>query len=515
VLAAGCAALRTAAPVGDLRQRVLPPPSFVPPDPRADLSVPLALPEPQLPLPRRLEPGADGPAAGRPAADAPPSPAADASALPELDGRTPTVEGPLSLEQAVEVALQNNPGLQVMAERVEQARAGRQIAFASFLPQADVNYRYLTADSNVDRFALPTIPSAIGNVAFGGESDKFRLAELHLQWTLWDFGRTGGKYGQAVAALDIASLQYVRARQTVIYNVTTAYLEVLAARAARIIAEEAVRRAESQLRDARNFLRRGVAIRNDLLRAEVLLAEMKLGLVRTRTAEGVAVAGLNQVLGINVSSPTQVLDRRLEPDAELDLAQCLQLAVDNRQEFGVVLRAIESSQLGRGVARADFMPRIYVGGSGFQQQTSPLANQSLLEAGLNIELSLFEGGRRLAAVRGADAEIRAAIAHGRQVCDQIAYEVNVAFLGLADARQRIDLARTAVLHGRENLRVVRSLFERGDATPTDIVDAQLALTRAEQNYSTALYDYQSALARLEYAVGVPMNYVASRTPGGF
>jgi outer membrane protein TolC len=54
------------------------------------------------------------------------------------------------------------------------------------------------------------------------------------------------------------------------------------------------------------------------------------------------------------------------------------------------------------------------------------------------------------------------------------------------------------------LRVVRSLFEKGDATPTDVVDAELALTRAQEDSFTALYDYQTALARLAYAVGLPV-----------
>jgi outer membrane protein TolC len=55
---------------------------------------------------------------------------------------------------------------------------------------------------------------------------------------------------------------------------------------------------------------------------------------------------------------------------------------------------------------------------------------------------------------------------------------------------------------------------QGEATPTDVVDAELALTRAQQGYYTALYDYQVALARLAYAVGLPVLWDFTAPAGG-
>jgi len=119
-----------------------------------------------------------------------------------------------------------------------------------------------------------------------------------------------------------------------------------------VVAAEAVRRAEAVLRDARNFLKRGTGIRNDVLRTDVLLAEMRLNQVKAGTAEGIAGAALNLAIGINVSSPTQVVDCTLEPRFNLGLADALQLAVDHREEFDVVLRSIRSARLGTGIAEA-------------------------------------------------------------------------------------------------------------------------------------------------------------------
>ena len=60
---------------------------------------------------------------------------------------------------------------------------------------------------------------------------------------LYDFGRTGGRYRQAVARERLAELQLARAEQTVDFDVAVAYLDVLLARAGRRVQDDAVRRA--------------------------------------------------------------------------------------------------------------------------------------------------------------------------------------------------------------------------------------------------------------------------------
>jgi outer membrane protein len=186
------------------------------------------------------------------------------------------------------------------------------------------------------------------------------------------------------------------------------------------------------------------------------------------------------------------------------LGGCLQLAVANREEFGVVIDSIRSARLGVGVARADYMPRVLVGGVAAHEDTNSGTHANLAAGGLSVELTLFEGGKRLGRQRMAEAEAGSALAQGEEVCDRIAYEVSVAYAAIADARERIGQSETAGTAATENLRVVRGLLKQGDATPTDVVDGELALTRAQQSYYTALYDYQIALARLAYAVGLPI-----------
>ncbi|MBX3413984.1 MAG: TolC family protein [Pirellulales bacterium] len=441
---------------------------------------------------------------------------ATASAIPEHLLPAPASEpvvlpapaGPLTLEMAIDLATQYSPRLGVMRARIAAAEGGREVAMADFFPEAMGTLRHIEGDPGSHPFVLPTMTTEVGGFAPSGASDRFDRAELGVQWILYDFGRTSGRVGQARTAVEIARLQLDRARESVTFDVTKAYFSVLQAQANTRIAEEGVALASSTLRDARNYFRRGAMIRNDVLRADVLLAEMQLNLVRAQTERGAAVAALNQAIGTNVSCPTTVVDRTEEPAFRLPLADCLQLAADNRDEFRVAINEIRGTNYGIGVAKAEFMPRILVGGVALQQDADGLPHDKTSAiGGVSLELALFEGGRRIGKLRTAQAEMRGAIALGREICDRIAYEVNLAYLAIQDARQRVELSRTTVAQASENLRVVQRLLEHGDATPTELVDAVLTMTRAKQNYATALYDYQTSLARLAFATGLP------NTPG--
>src|SRR5262249_2003612 len=153
-------------------------------------------------------------------------------------------------------ALRNNPRLRVAGADIDEARGNQLAAFAPFLPQATF---YGTAfwgnnpNGPSSAFALP-MPEFSDAPGY----QTFQVAELYLQWTIWDFGRRHGRYEQAGLRVDISTLQASRAAQTVVFDVTAAYYRVLLARATRTVAQQAVREAESILRLTRNLFNGGV-----------------------------------------------------------------------------------------------------------------------------------------------------------------------------------------------------------------------------------------------------------------
>jgi outer membrane protein TolC len=487
--------------------------------PRSDLLAARILPsgEPVLTAPARperpqtlIQARADEPAANADDSASPKPDTLPSLAPTEIDGR---IAGqPLPLSDAIATAFRFQPRLRVILETIEQARGAETIAAAPFYPAALAAYSVGGFDLNAGGVGVP-IGAGTANfnfLPFTGAvpvgldlRTGYELAELKVAWLITDFGKRLGRYRQAEIAVDIAQLQTDRAFQTVANEVAVAYYQVLRTRALQRIAQEAVRRADDDLEVARKLARGGVIEREKVLRAEVQVAQTRRALDQTEAALGVAVAALNLAIGINVNSATEVVEAADIPAFTLSLSDCLQEAVNRRREFQVARRGVQVAQEGGRVARADFAPRIVAEGSlNDFQQSAPRGHADLALGFIKLEWALFEGGKRVGELRIADSKVRSAVAHAESISDTIAFQVTEAYRLLVAARSGIDRARPAVEQSQETYRLVVARAQRGDATPSDVIDAETALTRAQQDYLNSIHDYLIALARLEYAIGV-------------
>jgi outer membrane protein TolC len=495
-LAVGCSHRESLAPEG-LAQRILPPP-----DALAE-----AAPDAPARAPKAVAEGNRPEEADKTEGQGTPNP--DAS--PQAVARDGVLCQPLTLPDAVALAFRLQPRLRASLESIAQARGREDIAFAAFLPALTSAYSVGGFNMNAGGAGIPLPNSPPFNfIPFTGAvpvgldiRTGYELAELKLQWLVCDFGRRLGRYNQAGLAVDIAQLQTERAYQTVANDVALAYYQVLRGRSLHRIAEEAVRRTEDDLEVTKKLAKGGVIEREKVLRAEVALSQAQRALDVAEEAEAVAVAALNLAIGFNPNAPTAVVDTADVPPFTLSLADCLGQAVGGRREFQVARRSVQAAQEGSRVAHADFAPRIVAEGDLLDfQQSAPRGHFDLALGFIRLEWGLFEGGKRVAELRVADSHIREAVAQADSIADTIAFQVNQAYRQLVAARKGIERARPAVEQTRETLRLVRLRAEKeGAAIPAEVTDAEAALTRAEQDHSNAVYDYLTALARLEYAMG--------------
>jgi len=267
------------------------------------------------------------------------------------------------------------------------------------------------------------------------------------------------------------------------------------------VQEDAVRRAKATLDDTEARRKGGVALKEDVLRADVQLSESRDALVLAREGEFNAVARLNNAMGRNAALPLEVVDLDMQPPLPGPLADLLEQAGAQRPEVGVARQAVAAAQAGLQATRSEFLPRIFVRASVGNTSGENVETGWQEGAGLHLETPLYTGGKHRGDLRASEAEIEAALADAQFILDAISLQVNLAYRGAVAARERIDLARTAVVQAEENLRLLRVRYRNGNATPTDIVDSEAALTRSQQRFYSTTYTYLAALARLDYAVG--------------
>ena len=314
-----------------------------------------ALPSAIIPPPRSV-------ALDRAAATEPGLPADSDNAT--LDAITANGQ-PLSLSDAIRQAFRLQPRLCAQLEHIAQVRGAQQIAFSAFLPLVSANYDVGEFSLGVGGNSVPLpkgVPGfnfvpGVGALPVGlNIGTSFELAELNVQWMLLDFGRRLGRYEQARLATDIAALQTGRAYQTVANEVAVAYYNVLRSQALRRTTQEALRRTDEELVDARKRQREGVVEREIVLRAEVQRAETLQADHAATESEFVALAALNLAIGLKCNQPIRVLDPPEVAPMAFTLADCLETAVKERREFGVIRSTVEIAVQGTRVARAELRP---------------------------------------------------------------------------------------------------------------------------------------------------------------
>lgn len=403
---------------------------------------------------------------------------------------------PLSLAGAVETALRCNPRLREALARIDIAANERKIAFAGFLPVATASSTLVVASDPLLSINTGDIPSTLG----GGATDRFNLAELQAGWKMWDFGRTLGTYRGADIAVQIARLQYQRARQTVAFDVEQSYYRVLEYRAQAEVAAESIQRAREYLRVAKNRYEAGEADSEVVLSAQLEVTRAQERMVQAQTARRVSIADLNRTMGVDVTAGVNLVDDRSVPQVAMPLPEALRAAFSMRYEIALANDWIAKAYEQRKVAKADFSPELLSGGS-YSSLSGEGTTSDMWIGGVSLQWNIYEGGKRVGELRKSDAHIAELEAKRKGVCDSVAFEVEYAYEHLQAAQFQTVLARSGVVVAGERFRIIMDKFAVGRASPTDVVTAQTELTTAEQHFYTSLYAVHVAIARLEYATG--------------
>lgn len=401
----------------------------------------------------------------------------------------------LSLGDAVAIALRDNPRLRQLSARASAARAHSDVAFAPFLPEFGTSFRY-------SGFSVPVLPGgSFVPASLSTGVTSFMIAEAGVQYTITDFGRRAGRYGQAVHRAVIEELTVDRARQTIAFEAMQNYFHLLSAQANLLVAEEAVRDAERILEDTKARKAGGVAERESVLRAEVELSQTKQMHLSAIQSVRDSKSILNITLGRSAELPISVTSITNEPLLGQTLDDCLGRAIAERREIQMAREAVAGARDGVMAAKGEMLPKVYVRGTVLRAASPGPLNGDIEGAGIHVDQPLYAGGRYRAEVRRNQAEVAEAFAGLESIVDHVSLQVCVAFQAIDTEHQRIELGRVTIEQAKENLRLTRVRYDNGDATPTDIVDAQTSLRQAETTYYNAIYGYLEGLARLEYAVG--------------
>ncbi len=201
---------------------------------------------------------------------------------------------------------------------------------------------------------------------------------------------------------------------------------------------------------------------------------------------------------------TDVPQATLGPDFDGDLKEALQ----NRPEIGEAKAGISSSQWGVKYAERSELPSADVGWDYVYAPNAPglhpYTHTWLLSAQLAVPI--FDGGLAAARIKEARGLVANSTSLLRDTQDQVTLEVEQALFAVQDARDRVRVANQTLAEAQEAFAIAQRRYNASVSPLIELSDAQDALTQAESNQVNALYDYNTAEAELDRALGRYSNY---------
>jgi outer membrane protein TolC len=187
------------------------------------------------------------------------------------------------------------------------------------------------------------------------------------------------------------------------------------------------------------------------------------------------------------------------------MENCINFALANRPELFQAEAGIEAAKASVKVAKSGYMPQVAASASNdWSSANWPGDDGENWGVGISVSMNVFDSGVTAAKVRAAEANLYKAEETYRQTKDSVQLDVRNSYLSLREAEKRIATSKVAVESAQEDYRISQLRYQAGVGTNIDVMDSQVALTQAQNNYVQALYDYNTSSASLAKAMGVPV-----------
>jgi len=424
----------------------------------------------------------------------------------------PRIDGPLTLEQAVDLALQKNLRVKAAGADARAMDSMRRETIAPFWPQLSANGYF------ADQRMAPNVYTSAGNTMARNyqvfNSDQTRDGNFTAMYPLFSGGRDWYTYKAAARRAEAGREMLRSAEVDAAMQARLDYIGVLRETENLRVTADLLRDVDERLRVTREAFTAGRVPRYYVLRDEAERANVVQMQAMAQSRAEQALVALKTTLGVDLASSITPADRLEFTPVVVSIDAGVREAAERQPEIKAAVKQREASEAEVRAAYGNYFPQVslsymydwaWMKNRAWESQEEGIRmrgdNAEGYAVGVVVTLPLFDGLMRENALNTAKARLeRAAQAEGL-VRQQIAKDVNQAALMLAAAEKGVEASRKGLEQAEEEFRVVKERFQSGRGIQLEILDAQVALTRARFNAVNALADYHSALAMWVRATG--------------
>ena len=403
----------------------------------------------------------------------------------------------LTLKQAVDLALKENPQVQIALLNVAESKQERTIARSGLLPQADLKVTESAIRQNIEALfgkPFPGIPQHIGPFAVFQAGPAFSFPVLDLT--------AFRRWQSASQEVQASGHDSENVREQTVLLVVSQYLGGLQASANVTAAESRVQLAQALYDQANDLQQHGVGTGLDTLRAQVELQNQQQRLIEFQTQLKTSLFGLARLLNVDPSQPVELADQlSFFETPEFQGETGLEQAYADRPEMLALAEREHAAELALKQAREQRLPTLSVNGYWAYEGLSAQTSIPSYTYTASVDVPLVTSGRIRAEITRSDLELKKIEQRRQDLKNQIALEVNTAKAQLDSARHEVEVANLGVQLAQQEVGQARDRFAAGIANNIEVIQAQDAMERANNNQISALYSYNQSRADLARATG--------------
>ena len=404
---------------------------------------------------------------------------------------------PETLQAAWEAALRADQHIEASRFELSASESSRAAAEAERFPSLKLDSNYY-ALSDQPAFSVNLAPLPATQLPFFERSSVGFQAMV--KQPLYTFGRISSGINAAEEAVKVSEAECGRTRLDVKMRVAEIYVTAL--RAVRIIqvAESKTAGLEGHARDVANFFDKGLVSKNDLLAAQVALADARQQAMQARNMLRVAHAAYNRALQRNLDEPVRLVELgNARLPGNVDELTCAAMRL--RPELEAISAQARAMRQQSASVRAKLSPQVGLTGGFLYQQDKYVDPNGVGVLGVGVEWTPVDSGRIAHEATALSEKAEALIRLRKDAESTIALEVRQKWFDLQTALERVDVARQTTAQADENVRVARDRYQHQVGTNTEVLDAETLRVQAYTNYYNSAYESVLAELRLHRAVG--------------
>lgn len=402
-----------------------------------------------------------------------------------------------TLEQTIRQAIKANLGLKSSREDTNAAFFAKLKQRTNFLPTLGATYKYKrNYEERTRTVDGATIPK-----------NKYILTGTFTQPVFTGFSLIN-KYKIAGFSLDLARLNEKITRQAVVFEANNVYFNLLKAQKLAAIAREAVTQISAHKDVAKDFYEVGMTPLNDLLKAQVELANACQDLIIAQNNMETVKSNFNILLRRHINAPVKLKDTIDYCFFEKKIDFCFDTAEKNRLEIKAAELQVEIAQKELKLGKTDYYPSITLEGNYYKVGTDfdadggdGISDPDSWDITATASWNFWEWGKTGYGVKEKLSALAQARYQQSDTIDNIHLEVKQAYLKTKEAEKNIMAVKKAIEQAKENFRISEERYKEQMDTSTDVLDAQMLLSRTMTNYYNALYDFKISKAYLYWAMG--------------